>query len=286
MIVPILPRAIRGLRASFTAHWKRTRVQRSNGWLITALLAAILLALLALPSLASAQGGTIAGVVRDSAARPIAGADITIRPGEHRTRSDSAGRFLVAGLGADHYAVRARKIGYAPTHFDVSLSSAGRADILLVFDERMPMLDTITVTAGRICSSYTLDGFVCRRRANVGVFLDYTDIDDMEALFTADLFRQMKGLHVGVRSTRAGPARVVEASPSYGCIASLVDGREPNAATPIPQFPYELIGLEVYTRPDQVPAEYQRYTWPEGGLNRSGRCTVIIYWTVRARMTP
>src|SRR2546430_2317631 len=100
--------------------------------------------LLSFPLLAGAQQtGVIAGVVRDTASRPVAGADITVRPGAHRTRSDSAGRFIVTGLGADNYVVRARKLGWAPTDFEVVLSNAGRADIKLVFDQRLPQLDTI-----------------------------------------------------------------------------------------------------------------------------------------------
>lgn len=34
-----------------------------------------------------------------------------------------------------------------------------------------------------------------------------------------------------------------------------------------------------------LPRDYQRYTLPDGGgFTRSGRCSVIVYWTVRARM--
>ena len=255
--------------------------------LVATIVAAILLAS---PLFAGAQqpvtGGVIAGVVRDSAALPVAGADIVVRPGARRTRSDSAGRFIVGGLGADHYIVRARKLGYAPTQSDVSLSNTDRVEIQLVFDERLPMLDTITVTAGRICSAYSLDGFVCRRKSGGGVFLDYTDIDDKDALYTADLFHDMKGFRTDVRPTRVGPARYVAPSLPWGCITSLIDGRPSTGATIIPELPQHLIALEVYARPDSVPVEYQRYTWPSGGITRSGRCSVIVYWTMRARMTP
>jgi hypothetical protein len=242
--------------------------------------------LLALPALAAAQGGIIAGTVRDTATRPVAGADIIIRPGEHRARSDSAGKFIVSGLGADHYTVRARKIGYAPVTNDVSLTNAGRVDVSLVFDQSMPMLDTLKVVAGRACSEWSLDGFVCRRKAGGGLFLDYTDIDDKDALYTADLFHNIKGFRTSVRSSRYGPVRVAEPSPPWGCITSLVNGRPAGPATPIPELPTELIAMEVYASPDSVPHEYQKYTWPNGSVTRSGRCSVVVYWTQRARMKP
>lgn len=246
--------------------------------------AAALLA--ALPALASAQGGIIAGTVRDTGNRPIAAADISVKPGQLRARTDSAGRFIITGLGADKYTVRARKIGYGPTTYDVDLSHAGRVEINLVFDQPMPMLDTIKVVAGRMCSEWSLDGFVCRRKGGGGLFLDYTDIDDKDAYWTADLFHDIKGFRTTVRGTRSGPVRFVEANPPWGCITQLVDGRPATPATIVPELPTDLIAMEVYARPDSVPPEYQRYTWPNGGITRSGRCSVIVYWTLRARMTP
>jgi hypothetical protein len=75
----------------------------------------------------------------------------------------------------------------------------------------------------------------------------------------------------------------VTTTPS-GCISSLVDGFPPSPARPIPESPYDLIAVEVYTKADSVPREYQMYTWPSNrDVTRTGRCSVIVYWTVRAR---
>lgn len=50
---------------------------------------------------------------------------------------------------------------------------------------------------------------------------------------------------------------------------------------------YASIALEAYAKPDSVPEAYQQYTWPPGGnVTRSGRCRVIIYWTLRAKLSP
>ena len=241
------------------------------------------------PAQLAAQAGTITGVVRDSAQRPVAGADVVARPGTHRTRTDSAGRFTFSELGPDKYTVRARKLGFAPEEWDVTLSKGGRADIQLVLKHAMPMLDTVVVRADRECSRRSLDGFSCRRGGgSYGVFLDYTDIDDKEPLWTADLFRDIKGFRADVRSTRQGPIRVPTHQLPWGCVAHLVDGRPATAANFVPTDPYELIALEVYARPDSVPKEYQEYTWPAAGGNitRSGRCSVIVYWTRFARLKP
>jgi hypothetical protein len=173
---------------------------------------------------AGAQGATITGVVRDSMSQPLAAAEVVARPGMHRTRTDSAGRFTLAGLDGGNYKVSARKFGYGPANWDVSLSKGGRIEIQLMLPTRMPMLDTVVVTAGRECPPMSLDGFMCRRKVGGGLFLDYTDIDDKEPIYTADIFRDIKGFRVDVRPGRYGPVRVPVLN-NFGCISSIVDGR-------------------------------------------------------------
>src|SRR5262245_20193127 len=238
---------------------------------------------------ASAQqtGGTTKGMFPDSALRPIAGADVVAYPGEHRTRTDSTGRFVFAALSPDKYKVRARRLGYAPDEWDVSLSKGGQVDIQLVLKHSMPMLDTVTIRADRECSRFSLDGFVCRRRAGSGVFLDYTEIDDKAPIWVADLFRDIKGFRTDVRSTSTGPIRVPAPALPWGCISMLVDGRLASPALRVPEDPYDIVALEVYARADSVPKEYQEYTWPRrGDITRSGRCSLVVFWTRFARLTP
>jgi hypothetical protein len=237
---------------------------------------------------ASAQqtaGATVTGTVRDSAHRPVVDADVIARPGGKRTRSDSAGRFVLTGLDAGKYTIVGRKLGFTPANWDVSLSSSGKIEIQLVLEHRMPTLDTVVVRADRTCAEHTLEGFACRKHSGGGVFLDYTDIDDKEPIWTADIFRDIKGFRVDVRSTRYGLVRIPVTTFPSGCITSLVDGYPASPARPVPESPYDLIAVEAYARADSVPREYQRYTWPSrGDVTRSGRCSVIAYWTLRARV--
>jgi hypothetical protein len=251
---------------------------------------ALLLALLGSTGILGAQqttGGTITGSVRDSAQRPVAGADVVAQPGAHRTRTDSAGHFVFYELGPDRYTVRARKLGFAPEEWDVKLSKGGKVDVQLVLKNTMVSLDTITIRADRECSRWSLDGFVCRKRGGKGVFLDYTDIDEKEPVWTADIFFGMKGFRTDVQRTPYGPQRVVAHHLRWGCVSMLVDGRPAGGARRVPDNPYELVAVEAYASPDSVPKEYQEYTWPaSGNLVRSGRCSVIVFWTRFARVTP
>jgi len=241
---------------------------------------AVLLSLLLSATAGAQQGATITGTVRDSASRPVAGADVVALPGAHRARSDSAGKFTITGLDGGSYTVRARRLGFAPTETTVDISSNARLNIALTLDQRMPMLDTVIVRADGTCPDRTLDAFACHRKFGKGLYLDYTDIDEKDPIYAADIFRDIQGFRVDVRSTRSGPVRVAVPS-NFHCLVSLVDGRPVSPANPIPTSPIDVIALEVYRQPDDVPKDYERYIWPNTGM-ATGRCMLVVYWTPRA----
>lgn len=227
------------------------------------------------------SGGTITGLVRDADSRPVAGADVVAKPGDHRTRTDSAGRFVLSGLSPDNYSVRARKLGYAPENWDVKLAKSGTVDISIVLELRPAFLDTMTVTADRECPELTIEAFLCRKHRPGGTYLDYNDIDDKDVTFVGEVFRDVPGIRVDFRIGAYGPVYSLHTARVSGCINSLVDGRIVTPANPIPDLTRNLVALEVYTRPDSVPKALERYTWPKGDLSSTGRCTLIVYWTNR-----
>jgi hypothetical protein len=226
----------------------------------------------------STRGATITGTVRDSAAQPIAGADIVASKGSHRTQSDSAGNYTLTGLDGGAYLLVSRKVGYAPSRWDVTVSKSGRLEVNFVLTRHV-QLDTVEVVAPRDCPIHSLDGFLCRRASRRGLFLDDTDIDERGALTTAELFQDVPGFRVETRRARNGPVRVAVPASHTGCITSLVDGHAASAANPIPSKPYDLVGIEVYRNPDSVPEPYRRFIWERQSVPR---CTLVLYWTLWA----
>ena len=234
-------------------------------------LAALTLALIAVVAgIAGAQSASIRGVVRDSAARPMPNADVIIIPGGKRARTDSTGAFAFGSLESGKYVVRTRRVGYAPTEWTIDLSNSGRAELQLVLGARLGVLDTVFVNGDRPCEAQKYEGFLCRRgSANGGVFIDYTDIDTMPVWYSADLLRDVGGFTVGIRSTRNGPTRIPV---SRQCTTILLNG-VPSGWASIPEEPYNIIGIEVYKIPKDVPKEYRRYTWGKE------HCWLLAYWT-------
>jgi hypothetical protein len=228
--------------------------------------------LLVAARLAGAQSGaSIGGVVRDSAGVPAPNADVVVVPGPRHARTDSTGHFLISALGAGRYTVRARRFGYTPAEWTVELSKTGHADVTLVLGAKVASLDTVVVSADHTCPR-TSEGFLCRRSWAKGVFLDYTDIDDKDAVSTGDLFRDIEGMRIDLRRTRSGLVRV---GAGKWCTRILLDGW-PSSWDMVPQNPYDLVAIEIYKNPKDVPKELGRF-FQGAGLEP---CTLIAYWTV------
>jgi hypothetical protein len=230
------------------------------------------------------NGGTVAGVVTDSSGSPIVQADVVLRPTRQRARTDSLGAFSISGVANGSYSVSARKIGYTPDLYDVKISSGGTVRVKLML--ALNPLDTVTVTANRECPLFSLSGFFCRRRAGGGTFLDYPDIDDRSALYTADLFRDIPGFRVSLHSTgRGGVMPYPERMKIGACVVYIVDGHAVQTWGAVPAYTRELTAMEIYTPPDTIPSELKRITIWQNSHVRTNNCTVVALWTTHARPT-
>jgi len=196
-------------------------------------------------------------------------AEVSIDPPGRRARTDAAGRFRFDSLDAGQYTLRARRLGFSPAEWSVDLSKNGRLDIPLILGARIAQLDTVFISDGRPCDPQTYEGFLCRRATTRGRFIDFSDIDTMSVLYSAEILRDINGFKIATRSTRIGPTRVVEPT---RCTIVLVNG-VPAAFVTVPESPFDIIGVEVYQNAKEIPAEYRRYTWGKES------CWLVAYWT-------
>lgn len=241
--------------------------------------------LVTLPLAAQEQtrGGSISGFVRDSMSVPVAGADIMLRPGGERTRTDSAGRFAFTGIDPSNYTVVARKVGFFPETWDVKLAKSSRMEITIVLGRRLPTLDTVVTRASRECSRVSYEGFLCRRGTRGGIFLDDEAITDQNVIYVGQLFRSMDAFNVDFHLESEGVVYTLRPWRPRGCIKTLVNGRQYGIP---PRFTSSLIALEVYPRGEDVPKELARYTMPDSAVTKSGQCTLIVYWTDQSPKSP
>jgi outer membrane receptor for ferrienterochelin and colicins len=117
---------------------------RSRGWSVIAL------ALAVTPMAAMAQGGRIAGVVTDSAKRPLENAQVSVVGLRVGAFSDPQGRYVIGAVPAGTYSVRVQRIGSrAAVVPNVVVTDGGEATADVVLAPAAVQLGGVVVSASR-----------------------------------------------------------------------------------------------------------------------------------------
>ena len=244
------------------------RERRRPVWLPASLM---LLASLPHAGVAQPRGAIITGrVLQKGTANGIPRAEIVLQPGGRRVAADSTGQYAFVGLppGPQRFLVRA--LGFRPVDVSVSLLDGNQTvqDIELeIAASDAQFLAPVAVQAHATAESYRLVDFERRRRTGRGHYVADEEIKQSGASRLQDLVRGMRGVteHCAGNGCRIQMVRAREGcEPDY-----IVDGRTDNmfgSATPI----RDIVGLEVYTGPSDVPGEF---------AGRTAGCGVIVIWT-------
>jgi hypothetical protein len=233
-------------------------------------------------------GGTISGVVLDGAGHPVTGADVFAFPETARGRSDSAGHFSLTKLAGGFYHVRVRRIGFVPMEITTDLKDNGRVDLKFELETRPALLDSVVVLADGKCPALLFGGFNCRRRFGRGVYLTDDDLAEKGAIEIGDVFAGVAGFRVDSIPTNFGLKPRPLATRGGHCLNALINGKPLALTNPLPRYANELVGVEIYSTPRDVPEEYQRYVWlkeirqtssPVERTVGAEPCSLVVYWT-------
>ncbi len=249
---------------------------------------------------ASAGAQSVTGFVRDSAGRPLAGADVAIEALAKSTTTDASGRYRLSDIASGSRAVRARAVGHSASARIVQVGDgANPVDFVL---ERLPQqLDSVVVRDRSRIAGVGLAAFDDRRKLGFGKFIDAAELRANEHRSLADLMSSMQGVTL-VKPRRCKSLRdpnehcdsnalkrIAMRGRGQPCAMQVVldgatvfrgDGRPVKDA----EFDWEgawdlnttavseLAGVEVYRSASEVPVEF--------GGSAAG-CGVILLWTRR-----
>ena len=240
-------------------------------------LIALLLVEVAVPGTAHAQrGATVRGVVTDrSTARAVAHAEIGIIGQLRFATSDSVGSYLISGVpsGVSRFVVRAP--GFPTLRFDLQLGDGDTVVRHVQLDSTeagrlaaAQPLPKMSITAPETPVNYRLVDFERRRETGRGQYLTEDQIVNSGAYNLAEAVRNMRGVLYECGGGDGCYVRMAEApmrcKPEYVVDDQVMNDFGPS--TPI----RDIIGIEVYTGPSDVPGEY---------AGRYAGCGVIVIWT-------
>lgn len=229
------------------------------------------LASLALPVGAVAQDSAsavtlvsiIGRVVAADDGRGVAGASVRLGR-DAPLVTDADGRFTSRVPASQPVVLIAQAIGFRPESATVSIGRAAMT-ITVTLGRADPVLDTT-----RVVADLGPPGFAARRKMGKGYFLDRKELEARPFPSVADLMRTVPGVKVRAQ------ARGFEYAMTFDRCSQVIvflDGQEVRGWTPAETMrminPATLSGLEVYSSPSRLPAEFRRMD----------SCGAVVLWT-------
>lgn len=222
----------------------------------------------------STPEGVLDGRVLDRATgKSLPGARILLTGDGRSIVADSSGRYSFAGLPSGLSQLVISVPGFPDLTILIEMPPGERLNRAIIMDstgrgQGPQTLSAVSVTAPAPVVDYRLTAFERRRKTGRGQYLTEEDIVMSGAYSVAEALRSMRGVTYEcgggrgcfVRMTRA-PMRCF---PEY-----VVDDQVVNDFGPLTPI-RDIIALEVYTGPTDVPGEY---------AGRNSGCGVIVIWT-------
>lgn len=123
----------------------RARAQRGEARPWHSLVIPLLVALLSITTVdaASAQDGSITGIVLGSSSNAIPSAQVSVAGTSLGTTTDASGRFRIGGLSGESVTLEIRRIGFRPARQTVRV---GLTDVRIAMTEQSVALDEVVIT--------------------------------------------------------------------------------------------------------------------------------------------
>ena len=262
--------------------------------------ASIVCGLLLLTAQSVAAQSSVTGIVRDSAGRPIASAEVVIEALSKRAIADPNGRYILTDVPAGLRLIRARMLGYVPVANMVRVTAGESAQSDFVLERVPQQLDTVLVKDRARVAGIGLAAFEERRSMGFGKFLDSTYLRANEQRGLGDILREIPGTVIltpprqicrrglgcyNPPSTKrvAGSSRVAFIKPCF--MEVFLDGALVNRGSIVGEqadwegaFDLNMVtttgfaAVEVYRSSAEVPMIFQSPT---------STCGVLLLWTRR-----
>lgn len=236
----------------------------------------------------AADAVTLRGIVRDTAGRPLLGAQVMTA--EATTITDADGRFELRDLRADTLHLLIRRIGHQPASITLAPDRGVIVEFAATLVPTVVELGTIVVEGRTMERTLWRNGFYDRERAGHGTYFGPEELGRHSSVVTA--LRMTPSVQVS--RTMDGRAIAMGRSGVGWCqLAVYLDGVLVRWANDVGLetlvLPGDVLAMEVYSRAVQVPATL-RSAGPSGGgggLPSPGGavsggpvdCGAIVIWT-------
>ncbi|HEY7232563.1 MAG TPA: carboxypeptidase regulatory-like domain-containing protein [Gemmatimonadaceae bacterium] len=229
-----------------------------------------------MPCPASAQSGSVTGVVVGADSQPVPLAYVGIVGTTLSTTASSTGQFVLVSVPTGRRLLDVRRLGYTPLQLPIDVRSA---DTLHLQVRLLPVafeLDTVAVANE---GSAALRAFEERRARGPGVFFTRDEIERMQPRQVTDVLRRVPGIQVRPVNGTYGDNVFVTMRGSRCSMMFYVNGSPLPTAQDVPINNYiaveEVVAVEVYA-PSEMPPQFNSTRF-------NARCGLVGIWTRSGR---
>jgi TonB family protein len=222
------------------------------------------------PSVASAQAGSISGIVSDSTGLPVAGVEVTANG--LREITSERGRFNLSGVPPGTVVIRARRLGFRPDSIRVQVSENLEANASILLVALPTSLRPVVVRTNKVEFKGRLAGYYERLdRRSSGYFITRAEIDRDNPRTLTQLLQRAPGM--SQYRGRGGVSGVRMRGRNCWPLVWLDGTQMPSGEVDLDGIsPASLHGIELYLGSTTAP---MRYT---AGRDLSS-CGTIMLWS-------
>ena len=201
------------------------------------------------------------------------------------TLSDGSGHFSVKLKKAGTYTIYAARLGYyAAVSTEIEVDKGQDIAVAVRLSPAPVAVDSLTVGVDSRVSSLSQVGFYSRRATGIGHFLTHQQIEAMIGIHTlADVVREVPGVRLSRNQFGQQGVYLLNAMGLPCAPVLLLDGMAINPPWEKILDPHEVEGIEVYSRPTQIPLRFQNMVPLTTTQGASDRCGVVVAWSRSGR---
>jgi hypothetical protein len=227
------------------------------------------------PAAMAAQKGTgaVAGTVRDSSGVVIPSVEVVVIKTGVTVRSDTSGRFIIAGVTAGATDISFRRISFTPVILSFPIAEDDTIEAQVTLGGAAQWLPA-TVVDAPVEHQRRLEAFEAHRRAGAGHFITRADIERRSPRRLTDLLRSIPGTSIGLDQNGL-PTLRFSGTPHLNCTpAYFMDGMRIRALNIDDISPVDIEGIELYAGSAGLPPEYNQFF-----LGSTAVCGTVVIWT-------
>jgi hypothetical protein len=227
------------------------------------------------PVVVQRGSAVLSGKVVAANGQPMSGVRVDVIGAPGAALTNDRGEFTLTGLPSGTQTVAARQLGFAPVENPVELSTRAPASVTITMSKPAQVLATVVVKAEQDQGLERI-GFVARKRAGHGYFVDAEEVMKRGPNVLTDVFRSIPMLRVSPGGAYGSEYIVTDARSqgTGGCVRYMIDGAPWEAIYPgdldriMP--PWNVGAIEVY-HGATVPSQFT--------TAGNSSCAVIVIWS-------